>query len=174
MKYFELKLDNVNFTGAPRLINWYGVQDVRLIKWESYHKWKNRQVYSIDPSPHTIFTDIVSSPFLLVSPMVKDTIRMYADEVVFKEVILLDSVNEFDKVYYLPIMRENNEIEFQFREKNDRHLNQKGTPEWIKERNIFWITNKGTRHTIINLDLAESLLRRQAMGIQLKEVQFNT
>lgn len=33
MKYYELKLDDTNFIEAPNLINWYGIQDVRLIKW---------------------------------------------------------------------------------------------------------------------------------------------
>ena len=83
MKYFELTLDRDTYKTAPKLINWYRVQDVRLIKWESYHKLQKRQIYNIEPSSETIFTDIVSFPFLLVSTMVKDVIEMYGDEVIF-------------------------------------------------------------------------------------------
>ena len=45
MKYFDLALDSGIYKTAPRLVNWYGVQDVRLIKWETYHKLQNRQIY---------------------------------------------------------------------------------------------------------------------------------
>ena len=89
MKYFELTLDRDTYKTAPKLINWYRVQDVRLIKWESYHKLQKRQIYNIEPSSETIFTDIVSFPFLLVSTMVKDVIEMYGDEVIFREIILI-------------------------------------------------------------------------------------
>jgi len=172
MKYFELTLDRDTYKTAPRLINWYRVQDVQLIKWESYHKLKKRQIYNIEPSLETIFTDIVSFPFLLVSSMVKDTIRLYGDEVVFKEIILLDSKNELEQVYYLPVMQENCEIELLHIMRNDHMDFHKNIPQWIDGRNIFWIKQKGERHTIINLDLAESLLRRNAVGIQLKEVRL--
>ncbi len=172
MKYFELTLDRDTYKTAPRLINWYRVQDVQLIKWESYHKLKKRQIYNIEPSLETIFTDIVSFPFLLVSSMVKDTIRLYGDEVVFKEIILLDSKNELEQVYYLPVMQENCEIELVHIMRNDHMDFHKNIPQWINGRNIFWIKQKGERHTIINLDLAESLLRRNAIGIQLKEVRL--
>jgi len=108
----------------------------------------------------------------LVSSMVKDTIRLYGDEVVFKEIILLDSKNELEQVYYLPVMQENCEIELLHIMRNDHMDFHKNIPQWIDGRNIFWIKQKGERHTIINLDLAESLLRRNAVGIQLKEVRL--
>lgn len=173
MKYFDLTLDSDIYKTAPRLIDWYGVQDVRLIKWESYHKLKKRQIYTIEPSLETIFTDIISVPFLLISQKVKDTIKMYGDEVVYKEVILLDKKNEWEQVYYLPIMEENCEIEMTYMERDEDRLFHKDLPQWIDGRNIFWITQKGERHTVINLDLAESLLRRNVMGLDLKEVRFS-
>jgi len=170
MKYFELELDDVNYSDAPRLINWYGVQDVRLIKWENYHKWQQRLVYDVNPSEPIIFTDILSFPFLLVSPMIKNTIQLYGDKVVFKETILLSSEKEFEEVYYLPIMQESDQLHLSYVESWGNRNQQGKLPEWMKDRNIFWVRQKGKRHTIINLDLAESLLRRKAIGLHLKEV----
>jgi len=172
MKYFELTLNSVIYKNAPSLINWYGIQDVRLIKWDSYHKLKNRNIYTIESSTETVFTDIISFPFLLVSSKVKDTIQMYGDKVVFKETILLDAKNQTDKVYYLPVMQENSKIKLAYAMKTKNSVCNKNVPEWVNERNIFWISEKGKRHTIINLDLAESLLRRKAIGLQLKEVHL--
>lgn len=174
MKYFELTLNRDIYKTAPKLINWYRVQDVRLIKWETYHKLQKRQIYNIEPSSETIFTDIVSFPFLLVSPMVKNVIKMYGDEVIFREIILMDSQNEIEQVYYLPVMRENLEIELSNIMKNDNLNYHKNLPQWIVNKNIFWVSQKGERHTIISLDLAESLLHRGAIGLQLKEVRFIT
>ncbi len=171
MKYFELALDSAIYKTAPRLVNWYGVQDVRLIRWETYHKLKKRQIYNIEPSPETVFTDIVSVPFLLVSPMVRDTIMMYGDRVVFKEIILVDAKNQREQIYYLPVMEENPDIGM-FCAAEDIKRDYKDLPQWMNERNIFWIRQKGERHTIISLDLAESLLRRNAVGLALKEVRL--
>lgn len=173
MKYFELKLDNTNFIEAPDLINWYGIQDIRLIKWESYHKLQKRLVYKINPTENIIFTDIISFPFLLVSPMVRDTIKMYGDKVVFKEVILLSAEKGFEEVYYLPIMEESDQIKLLYVEKRQNYIQKIKVPEWVGERTIFWVKKNEKRYTIINLDLAESLLRRNAVGLELKEVQLS-
>ena len=170
MKYYELKLDNTNFIEAPALIDWYGIQDVRLIKWETYHKLKNRLVYRINPAEKIVFTDIISFPFLLVSPLVRSVIKMYGDKVVFKEVILLSAEKDFEEVYYLPIMEESDQINMLYVKKNQNYIQQAKKPEWVGERNIFWVKKNGKRHTIISLDLAESLLRRNAVGLELKEV----
>lgn len=148
MKYYELKLDSANFSDAPHLINWYGIQDVRLIKWESYHKLKTRLVYSIDPSENVVFTDIISFPFLLVSPMVRDTIKMYGDLVVFKEIILLSVERNFEEVYYLPIIQESDQIKLSYVEKKENCKQQIKIPEWVGERNIFWVKQNEKSHTI--------------------------
>lgn len=54
-----------------------------------------------------------------------------------------------------------------------RDLVQIKVPEWVGERTIFWVKKNEKRYTIINLDLAESLLRRNAVGLELKEVQLS-
>lgn len=170
MKYYELKLDSVNFSEAPRLIDWYGIQDVRLINWENYHRLKKRTVYSVAFTENIVFTDVISIPFLLVSPMVRDTINIYGDIMVFKEIILLNIEKNFEEVYYLPIMQESDQIKLSYEGNKENCKQQVKVPEWVGERNIFWVTQNEKRHTIINLDLAESLLRRSAIGLDLKEV----
>lgn len=47
--------------------------------------------------------------------------------------------------------------------------------EWDKvnvSSQIFWVNDSKKRHTIISLDLAESLLRRDVFGLGLKEVEL--
>lgn len=42
----------------------------------------------------------------------------------------------------------------------------------VVNSNIFWITDMIKRHTIISLDMAESLLRREVFGLGIKEVEL--
>lgn len=173
MKFFEISVDDSCKT-VPQIMNWYEEIKVRLISWETYHKLPKRKVLMITPSPATNFTDIVSFPFLLVSPMIKEVIRLYGDEVVFREIILLDIKNKLEKQYYLPVMEENCDIELINLQSKGYMITEKlEIPAWVEGRNIFWVKYKEKRHTIVSLDLAESLLRRNAAGIGLQEVILN-
>jgi len=75
--------------------------------------------------------------------------------------------------YYLPVFDETNQIQIHYKEFEDGKLITKQTEEkqaLSLNKNIFWIRDSLTRHTIISLDFAESLLRREATGIELREV----
>lgn len=170
MKYFEITHDKDSYRSAPQIINWYELINVRLINWESYHLLPNRKILPIAPSPETIFTDIVTFPFLLVSSKVKNIIRMYGDVVVFKEIILSDSVNKLHQRYFLPIMEENKKFRLDLG-RTDRESNRNtSVSKWIGSRNIFCIRCNGLRHIIINLDMAESLFLRNVTGIKIQEI----
>lgn len=170
MKYFDISV-NDSYRTSPQITNWYEEIKVRLINWETYHKLPRRKVLMITSSPNTIFTDIISFPFLLVSPMIKEVIRLYRDEVVFKEIMLLDIKNKLEKQYYLPVMEESSDIELINLKGRETIVTEKiKTPAWVEGRNIFWVKYKEKRHTIVSLDFAESILRRNAVGIGLQEV----
>ncbi len=171
MKYFEITLDRDSYRSAPQIINWYERINVRLINWECYHLLPDRKILPISPSPDTIFTDIVTSPFLLVSPVVKDVIRMYGDDVVFKEIILSDSSNKIYCQYYLPIMEIRHNVRLSYvRAGGENKIEGGNASRQDKLGNIFWLKDKGAKQTIINLDMAESLLRRNVKGIKLREI----
>lgn len=40
------------------------------------------------------------------------------------------------------------------------------------DKNIFWVRDPFRRHTIVSLDLVESLIRREVFGLGLKEVEL--
>ncbi len=171
MKYFEIMLDKDSYRFAPQIINWYERINVRLINWECYHLLPDRKVLPISPSPNTIFTDIVTSPFLLVSPVVKDVIRMYGDDVVFKEIVLSDSSNKIYCQYYLPIMEIRDNVRLSYLKAEGKNgITDGDASRWEKLGNIFWLKDKSAKKTIINLDIAESLLRRNVKGIKLREI----
>ena len=77
-KYFKL-YDTPELKYAPRIMNLFGKLDIRDIQLKTYPKLPERLVLFVEPSDKNIFTDIILSPFLLVSPAVLEVIKMYKD-----------------------------------------------------------------------------------------------
>ena len=172
MKYFEI-VKKPQFNIATSLKNWYGSFDVRDIKMDTFYKLPKQQLYIVDMTEKQVFTDFILFPFVLMSQTVKDLVKMYGDVCFCREIILLDSNSGSSMNYYLPVFDETNQIQIHYKEFEDGKLITKQTEEkqaLSLNKNIFWIKDSLTRHTIISLDFAESLLRREATGIELKEV----
>lgn len=165
MKYFEI-VEAPEHKYAPRVTNWYGKIDVRNICIEKYPDLPKRELFVVEASKKTIFTDIILFPFLLLSPNVMDVIKMYHERCFYREVILLDQLNGKSELYYLPVFDETAKLLIRNRE----DLMQEEAVCLKKE--IFWIRDSSKRHTIISLDLAESLVRREITGLGIKEVKL--
>ena len=175
MKYFKLQEAPEGKRG-PQIMNWYGSFDVRNIRMEGFPKIPKRQLYMVEPVDLLIFTDIILFPFLLVSPEVKRVIEMYREQSFYREVILLNQKTGVSKLYYLPVFNETADLDVVERSyKNGRPAALAGRPEgtrFMVNRHIFWARDARRRHTIVSLDLAESILKREAVGVGLKEVEL--
>jgi len=173
MKYFELK-GNDMYKFTPRLINWYGEFDVRNIRIDKFYKLPKCHLFKIESSESTIFSDAIFFPFLLVSPMIKNVIKMYGDSSYFVDIILLDPKHGKSELYHLPVFEETDDLQIGYKtyDKGVRKTKPEKGADCIvtMERNIFWVHDNQKRHTIISQDLAESLLRREAIGIDLQEI----
>ena len=165
MKYFEIQ-EAPELKYAPQLENWYGKFDVRDIKLEGFPRLPDRQLFTIKPSDRTIFTDIIQFPFLLLSLKVTEVIKMYRERCFCRDVILLDQISGKSELYQLPVFDETDKLSI--RERQDGAKNE--TVEL--DKHIFWVRDSLKRHTVISLDLAESLLRREVTGLGLKEIEL--
>ena len=101
---------------------------------------------------------------------------MYRECCFFRKIVLLDQENQESRLYYLPVLDETNAIQIQrIQYKNGkRNLDM---PEIQGERieldrNLFWVRDSKKRHIILSLDMAESLIRRNIMGLGLCEVEL--
>lgn len=175
MKYFEI-VDVPELKYAPKIQNWYGTFDVRNIKLETYPKLPKRQLFIVEPSENMIFTDFVLYPFLLVTPNVMKVISMYKEVCFYRDVILLNQLKRESKLYYLPVFNETNELQVidkvYAEEMKKPNLQAEEREKVNVSSQIFWVNDPKKRHTIISLDLAESLLRRDVFGLGLKEVEL--
>ena len=165
MKYFEIQ-EAPELKYAPQLENWYGKFDVRDIRLEGFPRLPDRQLFTIKPSDKTIFTDIIQFPFLLLSLKVTEVIKMYRERCFCRDVILLDQISGRSELYQLPVFDETDKLSI--RERQDGA--QSETVEL--DKHIFWVRDSLKRHTVISLDLAESLLRREITGLGLKEIEL--
>ena len=59
-----------------------------------------------ESNKETIFTDVLSIPFFLVSARIKQVIQMYDSSIILKELVLLDKTNERAERYFIPIFDE--------------------------------------------------------------------
>lgn len=175
MKYFQVQ-DTPELKYAPKLKNWYGSFDVRDICLDKFPQLPEMQLFIIEPSQKTQFTDIILFPFLLVSPMVQEVIKMYRERCFFRTVILLDQLNQESRMYYLPVLDETSDIHLKRIEyKNGKRLSDAqvaGGERLNLDRHLFWVRDSNKRHIILSMDMAESLIRRGVTGLGLGEVEL--
>ncbi len=106
---------------------------------------------TVEMGGFAIFPDIFTYPYPMVSEMVKEVMSMYRVDPFFRKVILSDVDSDQYRNYYLIYIDEREESlfsDFQF--------------GWTKERKVC---------CTISLDFAESILRRNALGIKLSEIE---
>jgi hypothetical protein len=175
MKYFEVQ-NSPELKYAPKLKDWYGKFDVRDICLDGFPKLPKIQQFIIEPSENTMFTDIILFPFLLVSPVVQEVIKMYRERCFFCNVILVDQLKKESRMYYLPVLDETRSIQLQERKyRNGVYITEpeKAEGEKLKlDRNLFWVRGSKKRHIILSMDMAESLIRRGITGLGLCEVEL--
>lgn len=172
MKYFLMEGDK-RIVYSPKIRGWHEKLDIRDISLEGAYKIPKRELMFIEDNPNTIFTDIISNPFYLVSDKVKKTIRMYEPNIILKEVILLDPIFEKTERYFLPIFEE---VEC-LAEESVFNLNHSMIKKIIldkskvEDRSIFRIANVSKHYVVGNLDIVESILKRGCLGLQLTEIE---
>ncbi|MCI8789505.1 MAG: hypothetical protein HFH92_10415 [Lachnospiraceae bacterium] len=171
MKYFLIQEDK-RITRRPYLINVYEKMDVRDVCEENAYKLPHRELIFVKGG--TIFTDIISDPFLLVSEKIKKVIIMYEPRTPMKELILLDRERAAAETYYLPIFQEVDCLGKRTEYNQACTVLKKIVLRHDKVRNmsIFRIAGTTGHYIIGNLDIVESILKRGCLGINLTEVEI--
>lgn len=168
MKYFITEVSR-NYM-APIPTDWFGMIDRKTLSLKKFHQMPRHLLFSIEKRMNTVFTDILTFPCFMVSEMVRDIINRYDASIRFLRIILYDKENKKSFAYYIPDL---NRIRFE--EKRDaevpgiRHILVE--QEEIKEKAIVEISNGTSFHVIMRMDLVESILRREAIGIGLRKIQ---
>lgn len=169
MKYFIIQT-NPDLINGPRIIGWENKIHCQFISREEIYKIPKRMIIPINTTDNTLFPDFLTSPSLLLSELVMEVIKVYGVNILSKEVILVDSINRKVKRYFLVIL---DEIIGSLLVPDNPKLKEIlicGNKREIENQNLFILKNQDSYQIIGNLDFVESILRRGALGITLREV----
>lgn len=135
-------------------------------------KIKNNLVLHMKDTPHTAYTDMIESPFIMVSEALSKVIEMYEEETEFTNIILSSQVGKPSLDYKVALinriqcLHENSEF-YKDNSIKDLVLDKNK----IGERQIFKIKGISPHYVIVSMNIAESLLRRSLYGVRLEEIK---
>ena len=150
MKYYEVTVHD-KYT-PPNPIGWYGTLDPKTLSLKGIHGIRKHILLLVEDHMQMSFTDVITFPCFMLSALVRDVIGMYDTDISFARIIFLDRKNRESRAYYivdLPMLYAANG----------------------GKRAMMKVNNKSTGKEIVvmRMDLVESILRRGAVGMGLKE-----
>ena len=131
---------------VPQIVNWYGKLDVRNVNRKDYRKIPAPLMLEMRTGVEVVYPDIMTFPLLLVSEEAMEVILLYNKKMPFFFVALFDTLKEESASYYCPVLPEE-AVE--------------GTEA------LYWIRRREGDELRICEALAESLLERGAVGMEL-------
>ncbi len=169
MRYFLLI--NSGRNPFPEIRGWSQALDVRKMNRREYRELPSSFQLEMRKGVDHMLPDILLSPFLLLSEQVMDVVSFYNPEIPCCFAVLFDDALKECASYFCPILEEEDCVmEEAYREGETVRLDgrkMKGLP-------LFQIRVKNRKKTVIRMDLAESLLKRHAVGLELKEAVIIT
>ncbi|SFR87165.1 hypothetical protein [Anaeromicropila populeti] len=172
MKYFVAELDK-NYAHAPQVINWFPDFQVEKLHKDTQYEIPFRTSLKIKPDPEVEFTDIISYPCFGVSELVYQILQKFEPNTIVKEMMVYDSKNQKVNLYYIPILEEVDCLTEQSVFNMDHSLLKKIVinENKIRDKSLFHLAGVKNHYTIMRLDLAEALLRRNVKGLTLLEIE---
>ena len=172
MKYFLLETDKKIYE-LPQLIRWYEKIDSRNIHLETAFKIASRQLIFVKGDETTFYPDIISTPLFLMSQEAQKVVNMYEPRTVWKETVLLDREMEKVSRYFLPVFEEIDCLA----PDSVFNMNHSILKEIVLDRRkigdsaIFRIAHVEKQYIVGNLDIVESMLKRELLGIGITELR---
>lgn len=121
---------------------------------ERFYEMPRELVLEIEKTKNFIFPDLMMNMYPLISERFREVLLLFDIEVFTKKVILIDKESRDMKIYYLLYTKNLLNTDF-----NNLFKAVRGENEKIS--------------FIVNLDFAESLIRRDVKGIEFVEVEEN-
>jgi hypothetical protein len=176
VRYFIIESDP-QFTDLPYYIGWHQKIDVRYIKKGLTSKLPSRELFYVKPNPNIIFAGVIIhsfTPSILITQEIKDIVDKYQSGNIYKEIVLLDDKNGLTKLYYLTVVDEVDCLHESSGFNRQKTVLEKPVLvyEAIKNRSLFKIAGTYSTYNVVRLDLAESMLRRDARGLRLTPVEI--
>ncbi|HEX3075530.1 MAG TPA: hypothetical protein VHQ24_01540 [Lachnospiraceae bacterium] len=172
MRYYLIQTDN-NYIKIPRFKDLHRHLDVRDITMGGYYKIPKRMLFRIEEDRDTMFVDILATPIFLLTEKIKKLLSMFEPNLNFKEFILLDQGHGRTETYYMPTLEEIDCLseKSEFSRMHSELARIVLDREKIQDKAIFTIAGVDRRYVIARLDVIESMIRRDATGYRITELE---
>lgn len=171
MRYFIIKQDqNLPHSIKLRDFNMAGAHKI-LYKEEADQLNDMSMLYVLGNADY-IYPDFIENPVYLISERIQKVFDMYQDDLVFKKVILTNKEERTQQLYYnlltdhVEALSEKTQFYPDGRAKELILDSNK-----IRQHKIFQLEQSLSNYLIVSLDVVESFLRREVIGIQFRELE---
>jgi len=151
LPYFYIK-ENFENTRGIRIYTLEDIPGNIDVLNERFYEMPREFVLEIEKTKNFIFPDLMMNVYPLISESFREVLLLFDIEVFTKRVILIDKESRDMKIYYLLYTKNLLNTDFNNLFKAVREENEKIS-------------------FIVNLDFAESLIRRDVKGIEFVEVE---
>ncbi len=152
MRYFIMR-QHPFFSERFRLNEWQEKINPKWLCFQDFYKTPRRCVLTASIGENVPFPDIVTAPFLLLSNLMMDVVKIYSEPIYKRDVIIINEQNLESKQYYLSMLESVGQ----------------GRILW-EDSNLFYIDIENHKEIVVSQDFAESILRRGIIGIDLEEI----
>ncbi|WP_337982494.1 hypothetical protein [Lysinibacillus sp. C5.1] len=120
-----------------------------------------------------LYPDYLEKPRTIVSEQLKKLLAKYEDHLAFTAIVFTDVKKGTQRLYWLMEVEKKNCISHETTYYPDGRIKELViNPKKVELDYIFQVNSQGNSFTIVNLDVAESILRRPFLGIQLQRVKL--
>lgn len=122
---------------------------------------------------NTLYLDYLDRPQRIVSDDLKELLAKYVDDIEFTAIVFTDVKKGTQRLYWLMDIVKKNCISHETTYYPNETIKELVIdPKKVELDCIFQVDSKRESFTIVNLDVAESMLRRSFLGIQLQRVRL--
>ena len=173
MKYFLMRTDEAS--QIPYYINKNHALDIRFLTKEKVDRLPLWNVLEMEFPGEGFFPDLLCRPCIMMSEMFMKTVIMYSQETIYRTVKLWDKRSGINATYFLPILEEAECMseKTEFNSIGNRVEKLVLDRNKIENRVVFKIKRLDEKCIAVRMDFVESVLRRGAKGIVLKEVEVD-
>lgn len=168
--YFELEQDK-------RIRNRFRFRDIESTVRGEFEPEEFNQIQDISVlftlgDKNSVYPDVVDAPVFLVSDALKKLLSAYDPEVMYRRVALNQVKERMQKKYWLLLTEKIDCLD----ESSEQHANGWDkrivlNRERIGRRRVFKVNGIRVPRVFVNLEVSESILRREFKGIVLRPVE---
>lgn len=167
MEYFYISQDK-RYIKAPYIEDFYSSYSPNLFCPEHSDRLRDKNVVYTKPSDPSEYIDFLSGPILLISEQLKRVLEAY-DDITYKMFFILDLSSDQGEIYHAPLLPKVDCLRAEKVANNTRLILNKIK---VSGRSIVKPAKDQWRGgLVIDMMVAESLLRRRLKGIHYQRLE---